>query len=121
MDGIKCRLYNLIRRTKSLKGKLKTLAIWLILGIIFVVLLVSILDNANTKMSYSELITKMEVGEVKEIEISADGSTAYVKIDGDNIRVVLDSNDSNASKANEIMRLVQKEFDSKMYISVKFN
>ena len=85
MDGIKCRLYNLIRRTKSLKGKLKTLAIWLILGIIFVVLLVSILDNANTKMSYSELITKMEVGEVKEIEISADGSTAYVKIDGDNI------------------------------------
>ena len=68
-----------------MKGKLKTLAIWLILGIIFVVLLVSILDNANTKMSYSELITKMEVGEVKEIEISADGSTAYVKIDGDNI------------------------------------
>lgn len=45
----------------------------------------------------------------------------FVKIDGDNIRVVLDSNDSNASKANEIMRLVQKEFDSKMYISVKFN
>ncbi len=45
----------------------------------------------------------------------------FVKIDGDNIRVVLDSEDSNASKANEIMRLVQKEFDSKMYISVKFN
>ena len=45
----------------------------------------------------------------------------FVKIDGDNIRVVIDSNDSNASKANEIMRLVQKEFDSKMYISVKFN
>ena len=45
----------------------------------------------------------------------------FVKIDGDNIRVVLDSDDSNASKANEIMRLVQKEFDNKMYISVKFN
>ena len=45
----------------------------------------------------------------------------FVKIDGDNIRVVLDSKDSNASKANEIMRLVQKEFDSKMYISVQFN
>lgn len=45
----------------------------------------------------------------------------FVKIDGDNIRVVLDSEDSNASKANEIMRLVQKEFDNKMYISVKFN
>lgn len=45
----------------------------------------------------------------------------FVKIDGDNIRVVLDSSDSNTSKANEIMRLVQKEFDNKMYISVKFN
>ena len=45
----------------------------------------------------------------------------FVKIDGDNIRVVLGSADSNASKANEIMRLVQKEFDNKMYISVKFN
>ena len=46
---------------------------------------------------------------------------SFVKIDGDNVRVVLDSDDSNTSKANEIMRLVQKEFDNKMYISVKFN
>lgn len=45
----------------------------------------------------------------------------FVKIDGDNIRVVLDSEDSNTSKANEIMRLVQKEFENKKYISVKFN
>ena len=45
---------------------------------------------------------------------------SFVKIDGDNVRVVLDSDDSNTSKANEIMRLVQKEFDNKMYISVKF-
>ena len=45
----------------------------------------------------------------------------FFKIDGDNVRVVLDSDDSNTSKANEIMRLVQKEFDNKMYISVKFN
>lgn len=45
----------------------------------------------------------------------------FVKIDGDNIRVVLDSSDSSATTANNIMRLVQKEFDDKMYISVKFN
>lgn len=45
----------------------------------------------------------------------------FVKIDGDNIRVVLDSDDSSATTANNIMRLVQKEFDEKMYISVKFN
>ena len=45
----------------------------------------------------------------------------FVKIDGDNIRVVLDSKDSNTSNANNIMRLVQNEFDDKMYISVKYN
>ena len=44
-----------------------------------------------------------------------------VKIDGDNVRVVLDSKDASTSSANNIMREVQKEFDEKMYISVKFN
>ena len=45
----------------------------------------------------------------------------FVKIDGDNVRVVLDSDDASTSNANNIMRLVQSEFDSKMYISVKYN
>lgn len=45
----------------------------------------------------------------------------FVKIDGDNIRVILDSNDSSTSNANNIMRLVQSEFDEKKYISVKYN
>ena len=45
----------------------------------------------------------------------------FVIIDGDNIRVVLDSKDSNTSSANNIMRLVQNEFEDKMYISVKYN
>jgi len=45
----------------------------------------------------------------------------FVKIDGDNVRVVLDSEDNSASTANKVMRLVQEEFNEKMYISVKFN
>ena len=45
----------------------------------------------------------------------------FVKIDGDNVRVVLDSDDASTSNANNIMRLVQGEFDNKMYISVKYN
>ena len=45
----------------------------------------------------------------------------FVKIDGDNVRVVLDSDDDSTTTANKIMRLVQEEFDEKMYISVKFN
>ena len=45
----------------------------------------------------------------------------FVKIDGDNVRVVLDSDDASTSNANNVMRLVQSEFDNKMYISVKYN
>ncbi len=44
----------------------------------------------------------------------------FVKIDNDQIRIVIGSNDHSTELANEIMRLVQEEFDKKMYISVQF-
>jgi len=44
----------------------------------------------------------------------------FVKIDNDQIRVVVGTNDHNVELANNIMRLVQSEFDEKMYISVEF-
>ncbi len=67
-----------------MKNGIKTLAMWLIIGIIFVVLLTSILDNSNNKLAYSELIEKIEEGSVSEIEISADGTTAEVKLKDEN-------------------------------------
>jgi len=65
-----------------LKNGLKTLAMWSILIIIFVVILTSILDNSESKLAYSELISKIETGEVKEIEIQAGGDKAYVTLKG---------------------------------------
>jgi len=65
-----------------LKNGLKTLAMWSILIIIFVVILTSILDNSESKLAYSELVSKIETGEVKEIEIQADGQKAYVTLKG---------------------------------------
>ena len=62
-----------------MKNGIKTLAMWLIIGVIFVVLLASVVDNAETKMSYSELIEKIGNGQVTSIEIESDGSKAYVK------------------------------------------
>lgn len=44
----------------------------------------------------------------------------FVKIDKDQVRIVIGSSDHSSSLANEIMRLVQEEFDTKMYISVQF-
>ena len=89
-----------------MKTKLKTLAIWLILIVIFIVLLTSILDNANTKISYSDLIAKMELGEVKEIEINADGKKAYIKVEGDNIpkEVNIPSMESFMNYANDLLK-----------------
>ncbi len=67
-----------------MKSGIKTLAMWLIIGIIFVVLLTSILDNDSNKLAYSELIAKIEAGEVSEIELSSDGTTAEVKLKDEN-------------------------------------
>ena len=66
-----------------MKKSLKTLAMWLIMGIILIVLISSILDNSQTKMTYSELIAKIASGEVTEIEISSDKNIAYVTLKGD--------------------------------------
>lgn len=44
----------------------------------------------------------------------------FVKIDGDQVRVVIGTKNHSTELANEIMRLVQEQFDNKMYISVQF-
>ncbi len=63
-----------------MKNSIKTLAMWLIIGIIFIVLLTSILDNSDTKMTYAELINKIETSEVTAIEMAYDGKTANVTL-----------------------------------------
>lgn len=67
-----------------MKSSLKTLAMWLIIGIIFIVVVTNIIDSSNNDMSYSELITKIENGEIKEIEIQANGKEAYVTTKANN-------------------------------------
>ena len=48
------------------------------------------------------------------------GLDSFIKIDGDQIRVVVNSNDHNSNLANQIMRTIQENFDTKQYISVQF-
>ena len=63
-----------------MKNGIKTLATWLILAIIFFVLISAAFNNPDTKMNYSELISKVKAGEVTEILISADKLTAEVTL-----------------------------------------
>ena len=69
-----------------MKSSIKTIAMWLIIAIILVVLFTSILDNADTKMTYSELIEKIETSEVTAIEMSYDGRSANVTLKNDNVQ-----------------------------------
>lgn len=44
----------------------------------------------------------------------------FVKINGDQIKVVVDSQKHDTTVANNIMRSIQSNFDKKMYITVQF-
>lgn len=70
------------------------------------------IKNLNsTKGEQEELETKIEA----EYDLKS-----FVKIDGDQVRVVIDSDKHDTVLANDIMRLVQSNYKNKMYISVKF-
>ena len=45
---------------------------------------------------------------------------AFAKIENTSVKVVVDKCENSKSLANNIMRLVQEQFDEKMYISVQF-
>lgn len=45
---------------------------------------------------------------------------SFVKIDGDQIRVVINSDKHDTTVANNIIRLIQQNYDKNKYISVKF-
>ena len=87
-----------------MKKGLKSLAVWLIIGIIFIVLISSILENSSNKMTYSELISSIENGEVKEVKISSSGEKAKVTLKKDlknEKEVNIPSIDSFMDKAND--------------------
>ena len=94
-----------------MKKGLKSLAVWLIIGIIFIVLISSILENSSNKMTYSELISSIENGLVKEVKISSNGEKAKVILKSDlknEKEVNIPSIDSFMDKANDY--IVQGSF-----------
>ena len=66
-----------------LKNGIKTLAMWLIIGVIFIVVLSSIVENSDAKLKYSELITNINNGNVEDIQIEANGNLATVTLKDD--------------------------------------
>ena len=86
-----------------MKNGIKSLATWLIIGIILVVVISSIIDNTNSKMTYSELIENIEEKNVESIEVSSEGTSAYVTLKSQkgSKQVNIPSLDSFMNYANE--------------------
>ena len=67
-----------------MKNGIKSLAIWLIIGVILIVVISSIMENNNNKMTYSELIENIEEGNVSSVQLSAGGQSAKVTLNDNN-------------------------------------
>ena len=91
-----CNENNLSKRVNyqkeetTLKNSIKTLAAWLVIGIILLFIIPAILNGTNNELTYSELLSKIEAGEVTDIEIAYGGESARVKL----------KNDSNIKNVN---------------------
>ena len=90
-----------------MKNSLKTLAVWLIIGVILVVAISTILENSNTKLSYSDLIAKIDAGQVEKIELDAGGASATVKLKNDNIEKKV-----NVPSVDNLMENLQENMKS---------
>ncbi|HBA37909.1 MAG TPA: hypothetical protein DCY94_04225, partial [Firmicutes bacterium] len=44
----------------------------------------------------------------------------FVKIDGTNVKVVIEADKHSYDLANKVMKRVQNEFDAKVYVTVSF-
>ena len=89
-----------------MKNAVKTISIWLIIGLIFIVLISSILNNTERKLNYSDLVSKISKNEVENVEIDYSKDSATVKLKNDDIKkeVNIPSIDNLMEVLNEPMK-----------------
>lgn len=79
-------------------------------------------EEKNT--AFEELkVLNLNIGKEEELETKIEenfGIKSYIEINKDNIKVVINSKEHDASLANKIMRSIQEEYKEKMYITVQF-
>lgn len=69
-----------------MKNGIKTLAMWLIIGVIFIVVLSSIVENNSSNLKYSELVSDINSGKVENIELDSEAKTAVVTLKDDKVK-----------------------------------
>ncbi|MDD2469433.1 MAG: SpoIIIAH-like family protein [Bacilli bacterium] len=76
-------------------------------------------NNAYEQLKLLDLIKGREE-ELEKLVKDKYKLNSFIKIDNNQIRVVVSSSEHNVELANNIMRSIQDKFEDKMYISVKF-
>lgn len=76
-------------------------------------------NNAFEKIKLLNINRGMEE-EIESKILEEFNLKSFVKINEDQIRIVVSKDEHDETLANDIMRSVQSKFDKKMYISVKF-
>ncbi len=87
-----------------------------------------LIDNTKTVVekndAYEQLLeVNINKGKEEELESLIKNEfkfDSFVKIDGNNINIVISSSTHTPEIANNIIRKVQEKFDTKKYITVKF-
>ena len=82
----------------------------------------SSVDDKNKAFDALKLINQISSKEelLEEKIMNNYSLDSFVKIDGDQIRVVIESETHDNDLVNKIMKTIQKEFDTKQYISIQF-
>lgn len=75
--------------------------------------------------AYDELLMISENKSLEEklIKVIKDefSMSSYVKVNGDNVTIVVKSDDNDYVVANQIIRKINEQFDDEKYITVKFS
>jgi cell division protease FtsH len=69
-----------------MKSGIKRMAGFIIIFIVLAVVVASMMENEEKKLQYSELINKIQSSKVTDIELSYNGKTAYVTLDGEKLK-----------------------------------
>ena len=82
----------------------------------------STIEEKNNAFETMKSLNNLRAEEqsLEEVILTEHNLKAFVKIDGDQIRITIDSKEHDATIANNVMRTVQSKYDKKLYITVKF-
>ena len=92
-----------------MRNSIKTLAAWLVIGIILLFIIPAILNGTNKELTYSELLSKIEAGENISIFNAKVENTLDKDLDGYLVYIIfLDENGNEIDKVETSFPKIEK-------------